>query len=795
MAHIALPETAKPLDDKELDLVVKRNTQGRIRIFQWGERVNVRNPRIWRIKHVRVLDNPLYRVYFKGEISQIEFLEISQWLTLNYNRRTIQGKIDIVAKVNSTNYKAYHNSLAVKVERLYPFFEWCKIYPRPTVKHYTEIPFSVTRKKIDFIQHKDGQFLSMAVKHKSRIQFTVIFKGSEEFVYNNLLIEKIFSLLQEVNRRQVQIDLDTKIEKLEKFLQLLKDHMTIGSDLMHFLDSACHALKEIFNVDIVFATLFSKRSKFPVQARTGVCGADFSEVPRFNLLLEGLTCLALQKGKIVLLDDENRFRHIPYSSGNTINSEMVIPLGTEQVPIGVIVLSSASKGVFSNEDESIAETIGHEISSLIASKRLTKSLLKISTSQAALPAKESREKILNDLASELRSVLSVPVVCIWKRYYEEGQDYLKLEHSTGHAKGSIESDVIWPDEKSISNNIVKTTEVLLAEMKFLGSIKSSYFGRTFNNLRVNPLYRHKRFVHMNNLETCISFPIVLGKSVEGVANIYSRQPVEFSNDETLLVRLIIDKYTFKLVNWQSKQQIIDLNAKILSEYGNTLQAGYTLETSHDVKHQFNSLKSDFPAIIGFIPSNVRKENSATIKDYIDRQQEISTLFNQLTLARATQPLELEYCNLLDVIDMVDDMFEYRKGKTKIDYSGIPKELLVKGDETRLRQVFGNLMINALQSLEDKLTGPRLINVTANLSKEGMATIYFSDNGPGIKEEDLNSIYDRNYTTKGGKGSGFGLAICQDIVENLFLGSIKAISEPGIETTFIIKIKGKLDDAN
>ena len=51
----------------------------------------------------------------------------------------------------------------------------------------------------------------------------------------------------------------------------------------------------------------------------------------------------------------------------------------------------------------------------------------------------------------------------------------------------------------------------------------------------------------------------------------------------------------------------------------------------------------------------------------------------------------------------------------------------------------------------------------NSTKDGCYDIVFDDNGPGVKDENLDKLFTPNFTTKS-SGTGLGLAICRNIIE-------------------------------
>jgi two-component system C4-dicarboxylate transport sensor histidine kinase DctB len=89
-------------------------------------------------------------------------------------------------------------------------------------------------------------------------------------------------------------------------------------------------------------------------------------------------------------------------------------------------------------------------------------------------------------------------------------------------------------------------------------------------------------------------------------------------------------------------------------------------------------------------------------------------------------------------------------------------LWVEAGETRLRQVLGNLLANALDALTEK-GPPRKLWLSAESTAEGV-NLYIRDNGPGFCMEALGRASEPFYTTKTRtQGLGLGLAICDTLM--------------------------------
>ncbi|HEY6005305.1 MAG TPA: ATP-binding protein [Anaeromyxobacter sp.] len=119
-----------------------------------------------------------------------------------------------------------------------------------------------------------------------------------------------------------------------------------------------------------------------------------------------------------------------------------------------------------------------------------------------------------------------------------------------------------------------------------------------------------------------------------------------------------------------------------------------------------------------------------------------------------------------------------------DLEDIP---LVDGSESRLGQVFLNLLVNAAQAIPDGAAERNEIRVSSRI-RQGWVEIAVEDTGCGIPREVLGRIFDPFFTTKPvGTGTGLGLAICHEIVA-AFGGEIGVESEVGEGTRFTVRLR-------
>jgi len=112
---------------------------------------------------------------------------------------------------------------------------------------------------------------------------------------------------------------------------------------------------------------------------------------------------------------------------------------------------------------------------------------------------------------------------------------------------------------------------------------------------------------------------------------------------------------------------------------------------------------------------------------------------------------------------------------------------IKIDSNLIKQVFLNIILNAIDAVDEKGIITIRISQTDSSVKTKYIQIVFSDNGCGITKENLYKVFDPFFTTKRKKdNAGLGLAVTKGIIERHH-GTIKIESEPGQGTDVIINL--------
>lgn len=176
------------------------------------------------------------------------------------------------------------------------------------------------------------------------------------------------------------------------------------------------------------------------------------------------------------------------------------------------------------------------------------------------------------------------------------------------------------------------------------------------------------------------------------------------------------------------------------------------------------------------------ELARTILPDLERVGEhITTHGNRLMQLARPGPDRVESLDLdgiiRDVVLMLRGAAKLGRLDVKLVFKTDP--LMVTVNRVRIEQIIFNLVVNAVDAIGE---APGAITITTYEDEHGRAICTIGDTGSGMAPETLARIFEPLFTTKGDKGTGFGLPVARDIVES-YGGSLTCESKLGAGTTF------------
>lgn len=203
--------------------------------------------------------------------------------------------------------------------------------------------------------------------------------------------------------------------------------------------------------------------------------------------------------------------------------------------------------------------------------------------------------------------------------------------------------------------------------------------------------------------------------------------------------------------------------------------------AHEVKNPLTN--------VNFAINELKEENknpeTLMLIEIIERNcLRINNLVTELLTSTRFSKLNLAKYNLneiiLDTIKMAEDSARNKNVSIKNRLTSVGDLYL---DAEKMKVALLNIIVNAIEAIEDNSEGEIFITNTVNNNK---VVITINDNGKGIPKENLNKLFEAFYTNGKAGGTGLGLTTTQNVVLNHY-GSINVESEVGLGTTFTITL--------
>jgi C4-dicarboxylate-specific signal transduction histidine kinase len=159
------------------------------------------------------------------------------------------------------------------------------------------------------------------------------------------------------------------------------------------------------------------------------------------------------------------------------------------------------------------------------------------------------------------------------------------------------------------------------------------------------------------------------------------------------------------------------------------------------------------------------EAAAALKDVVRDGHRAGEVVGSL---RAMFRKDGQQRTLLDVNDLIQEALALADVDLRAHQVSLSVELhhdvpRVLADRIQLRQVFLNLIMNAIEAMESVTDRERVLSVKSAMQDGSGVLVTVQDCGPGIDKKNEDRIFEAFFTTKG-SGMGMGLAICKTIIQ-------------------------------
>jgi signal transduction histidine kinase len=294
------------------------------------------------------------------------------------------------------------------------------------------------------------------------------------------------------------------------------------------------------------------------------------------------------------------------------------------------------------------------------------------------------------------------------------------------------------------------------------------------------------------LNVGLVYPFIVMNQVKGLVCIGRIAEKNYNMDELMHFKVLLDQAGFAFENayhyhLQKERTRRMYRADRLATLGE-LAAG----AAHEIRNPLTSIRSS----IQFLKRRLKLKGDLEIADdlisEVDRINEI--IEGMLSFAKPQEPKK-EAINLRILLNqsvqLVSNLALKKGIALSMKYHAHNEQIIA--DQTQLKQVFLNVLMNALQSIDTEAGSVIIdVNEASGVQKSTMETqtfiIEITDSGKGIDPESIDKIFDPFFTTKS-EGTGLGLSISYGIVGR-HGGEIELASEPGKGTKVKIKLPMK-----
>ena len=205
--------------------------------------------------------------------------------------------------------------------------------------------------------------------------------------------------------------------------------------------------------------------------------------------------------------------------------------------------------------------------------------------------------------------------------------------------------------------------------------------------------------------------------------------------------------------------------------------------AHEIMNPLTYVLANLDFVVGARSVDAGRNTKALVeaREGARRMQQIVWDLRALGRAGGEELFYVDARSVLEIALRLSGPEVARTASVVLELGEVP---CVLASESRLCQVFINLLVNAAQAMETRDADGRQIRVKSHHDEEaGLVGIEVIDNGEGMSADRMAQIFEPFFTTKPA-GTGLGLSICRDIVERMG-GRIDVVSNPGSGTAFTV----------
>lgn len=300
------------------------------------------------------------------------------------------------------------------------------------------------------------------------------------------------------------------------------------------------------------------------------------------------------------------------------------------------------------------------------------------------------------------------------------------------------------------------------------------------DVREETRYRVADLARREGLCTLLAVPLRTKTDVIGVLNVYTGEPRCFEESDVRLLTLLAAQSAIAIENATLHQNEMEARERLRQSEKLAALGKLSAGLAHELRNPLNTVSMLIYAMAQELPAD--GPFGADLQIVQGELRRMSLLIDQFLEFARPRPPHFQRERLEEIMEETLLLLgpEARNRGIMI-YKEWDKNLpQVWVDGAQIKQVFLNLLLNALQAMPNggKLT------VRLHVSGGSLLTA-IADEGVGICPEVRANLFQPFFTTKQ-RGTGLGLSISQRIIEG-HNGRLRLFSQPGVGTTVIVRL--------
>ena len=492
----------------------------------------------------------------------------------------------------------------------------------------------------------------------------------------------------------------------------------------------------------------------------------------------------VEKGGIYVSDTRTDPRFV--DSGTAVKSLLVVPMILGETVIGTLSVDSGGMEAFTQDDERLLVMLANQAAIAIENARLYGEA-KRADELAAL------NRIATAMVStlDLDQVLTLAMQGINETLRVEAGSLLLLDE----AEGDLAPRMTLCGEKSVRGEMVLS----------LGQGVAGWVVQEGKPLLLPDTGQEGRLpsttAQLLDVEarSVLCVPLVLREKTIGAIEVINKWGSRFTEDDLTLLNSIAASVAIAIENARLYAEVKDFADELARSQAQLIQSeklAATGKLAASIAHELNNPLQAVQSCVYLVadqtdPDDPNRQYLDIAREELDRMARIVGRMVDFYRPSDEGRIPTDVNALLEnVVALVRKRLQ--QGGIEVDLELAPDLPLIIATGDHLKQVFLNVIINALEAMPQ---GGRLEMATRRISERdartkafadaGFVEIEFADTGVGIPAEHLNNIFDPFYTTKS-KGMGLGLSVSYGIVER-HGGQIQVESKVGEGTTFLVRL--------